>query len=75
MYFEKLLNEKQEGESSRRDECDGTNVTQNYRFYRRIQKIEVKFALKKMRLGKVLGPDGIPIKVWRSLGEGGIYVG
>jgi hypothetical protein len=34
---------------------------------RRIQECEVKDALKMMKGGKVMGPDGIPIEVWRSL--------
>jgi hypothetical protein len=34
---------------------------------RRIQESEIKDALKRMKGGKGMGPDGIPIKVWRSL--------
>jgi hypothetical protein len=34
---------------------------------RRIQESEAKDALKMMKGGKTMGPDGIPIKVWRSL--------
>ena len=56
----------------RKSAYDGNNVTQDYRFYRRMQKAEVEFVLKKMRLSKVLGLDGIPIEVWRSLGEAGL---
>jgi hypothetical protein len=33
---------------------------------RRIQESEVKDALKKMKGGKAMSPDGIPIEVWRS---------
>jgi hypothetical protein len=33
----------------------------------RIQESEVKDALKRMKGGKAMGPDGIPIEVWRSL--------
>jgi len=39
---------------------------------RRISKSEVKEALKWMKLRKVVAPDGIPIKVWRCLGEVGV---
>jgi hypothetical protein len=35
----------------------------NRRFVRRIQESEVKEALKKMKTGKTLGPDDIPIEV------------
>uniref|UniRef100_A0A8I6YAQ5 Reverse transcriptase domain-containing protein n=1 Tax=Hordeum vulgare subsp. vulgare TaxID=112509 RepID=A0A8I6YAQ5_HORVV len=38
-------------------------------FVRRIQECEVKEALKRMKVGKAMGPDGIPIEVWRGLGD------
>ena len=41
----------------------------NRRFVRRIQESEVRVALKRMKGGKAMGPDGIPIKVWRRLGD------
>ena len=34
-----------------------------------IQKYEIKEALKRMKGGKAIGPDGIPIEVWRCLGD------
>jgi hypothetical protein len=37
-------------------------------FVCRIQESEVKEALKRMKGGKVIGPDGIPIEVWKCLG-------
>ena len=39
---------------------------------RRIRKFEVKEALKKMKMGKASGPDGIHIEVWKTLGDMGI---
>jgi hypothetical protein len=36
---------------------------------RRIQESEVKNALKRMKGSKAMGPDGIPIEIWRSLGD------
>jgi hypothetical protein len=36
---------------------------------RRIQEAEVKEALKRMKGGKAMGPDCIPIEVWRGLGD------
>jgi hypothetical protein len=35
----------------------------------RIQEYEVKEALKRMKRGKAMGPDCIPIEVWRGLGD------
>jgi hypothetical protein len=32
-----------------------------------IQEFEVKDALKRMKGGKTMGPNGVPIEVWRSL--------
>jgi hypothetical protein len=36
---------------------------------RRIQESEVKDALKRMKRGKTMGLNGIPIEVWRTLGD------
>jgi hypothetical protein len=35
----------------------------------RIQESKVKNALKRMNGDKAMGPDGIPIDVWRSFGD------
>jgi hypothetical protein len=35
----------------------------------RIQESEVKDDLKRMKGGKAIGPDGIPIEVWRIFGD------
>ena len=37
----------------------------------RIQEVEIGEALKRMKGGKAMGPDGIPIEVWRCLKNGG----
>jgi hypothetical protein len=37
------------------------------RFVRRILEHDVKEALKRMKGVKVLGPDDVPIEVWRCL--------
>ena len=48
------------------DDCfDDTNR----RFVRRIQESVVRETLKRMKGGKAMGPDGIPIEVWRCLGD------
>jgi len=44
--------------------CQDTN--RNY--MRRISEFEVKEALKRMKSRKAIGPNGIPIEVWRCLG-------
>jgi hypothetical protein len=38
------------------------------RFVRRIQEAEIEEALKRMKRGKAMGPDGITIEVCRCLG-------
>jgi hypothetical protein len=65
-YFDKLFNEDS-GSSS--IELDISSDDLNRQFVRRIQESEVKDALKRMKEGKAMSPDGIPIEVWRSLGD------
>ena len=68
-YFDKLFN----GENENSAVClDDSFDDTNRRFVRRIQEQEVREALKRMKVGKVMGPDGIPIKVWRCLKDLGI---
>jgi hypothetical protein len=66
VWCNKLFNEDS-GSSS--IELDISSDDLNRHFVRRIQEFEVKDALKKMKGGKAMGPDGIPIEVWRSLGD------
>ena len=35
----------------------------------KIKKDEVRKALKRMKSGKAVGPDDIPVEVWKCLGE------
>ena len=44
----------------------------NHNYMRRISESKVKEALKRMKSRKAVGPDGIPIEVWRCLGEVGV---
>jgi hypothetical protein len=37
-------------------------------FVHRIQESEVKEALNRTKRGRTMGPDGIPIEVWKCLG-------
>ena len=50
-------------------ELDDSFDDTNRRFVRRIHEVEIGEALKRMKGGKVMGPDGIPIEVWRCLGD------
>ena len=34
-----------------------------------INKTEVRRALKRIKSGKAVGPDDIPVEVWKCLGE------
>jgi hypothetical protein len=65
-YFNKFFDEDS-GSSS--IELDISSDDLNKKFMRRIQESEVKDALKKIKEGKLMGPDGIPIEVWRSFGD------
>jgi hypothetical protein len=59
-YFDKLFNEDS-GNSS--IELDISSDDLNRQFMCRIQESEVKDSLKRMKGGKVMGPDVIPIEV------------
>jgi hypothetical protein len=65
-YFDKLFNEDSVSSSI---ELDISLDDRNRQFVRRIQESDVKDALKRMKGDKAMGPDGIPIEVWRSLGD------
>ncbi|XP_078172001.1 uncharacterized protein LOC144566019 [Carex rostrata] len=68
-YFDKLFNGE---DDSTTIELDDTFDDTNRRFVRRIQESEVKEALKRMKVCKALGPDNIPIEVWRCLEDVGV---
>jgi hypothetical protein len=50
-------------------ELDISSDDLNRQFVRKIQESEVKDALKRMKRGKAMGPDGIPIEVLKTLGD------
>jgi hypothetical protein len=50
-------------------ELDISSDDLNRQFVCRIQESEVKDVLKRMKGGKAMGLDVIPIEVWRSLGD------
>ena len=63
-YFDNLFN----GENETMDtQLDDSFDDLNRCFVRRIQESEVKEALKRMKGGKAMGPEGIPIEVWKCL--------
>jgi hypothetical protein len=65
-YFDKLFSGENENSTGRLDNSvDDTNTC----FVHRFQVQEVREALKRMKVGKALVPNGIPIKVWRCLGD------
>ncbi|KAK3526680.1 hypothetical protein QTP70_031470, partial [Hemibagrus guttatus] len=65
-YFEELMNE----ENEREKRVEGVNsVEQNVD---KIRKDEVRKALKRMKSGKAVGPDDIPVEVWKCLGEAAV---
>ena len=44
----------------------------NERLTQGISRNEVKVAISRMKNGKATGMDGIPVEVWKCLGEEGI---
>jgi hypothetical protein len=64
-YFDKLFNDKSEKSAIELDD----SIDTNRQFIRRIHESDVKETLKKMKTGKALEPDDIPIEVWRCLGD------
>jgi hypothetical protein len=62
---DKLFNGENEGRTL---ELDDSFDDTSRRFVRRIQEVEIEEALKRMKGGKVMGSDGIPIETWRCLG-------
>ena len=63
-YFDKLFNGENESSTiEMEDSFDEISM----RFVRRIQESGVKEALKRMKVGKAMGPDCIPIEVWKGL--------
>ena len=65
-YFDKLFNGENESSTIELNDSFDEN---SMRFVRRIQESEVQEALKRMKGGKAMGPDCIPIEVWKGLGD------
>ncbi|KAK3518433.1 hypothetical protein QTP70_000665 [Hemibagrus guttatus] len=54
---------------ARQRDRDGKDVQQKVD---KIRKDEVRKALKRMKSGKAVGPDNIPVEVWKCLGEAAV---
>ncbi|KAK3572428.1 hypothetical protein QTP86_032647 [Hemibagrus guttatus] len=65
-YFEKLMNE----ENEREKRVEGVNSVEQK--VDKIRKDEVRKALKRMKSGKAVGPDDIPVEVWKCMGEAAV---
>ncbi|KAK3529451.1 hypothetical protein QTP70_031090 [Hemibagrus guttatus] len=65
-YFEELMNEENESEKR----VEGVNSVEQK--VDKIRKDEVRKALKRMKSGKAVGPDDIPVEVWKCLGEAAV---
>lgn len=69
--FYKLFNYGQ-GSACNMEGLEIQENEQNLAYCHRIQIEKVKEALKRMDNGKAIGSDGIPIEVWKCIGEQGI---
>ena len=65
-YFEKLMNEEN-NRDPRTEEAEVVNEEVNW-----FSREEVKNALRKMIKDKAVGPDELPIEVWKCMGKMGI---
>ncbi|KAK3509924.1 hypothetical protein QTP70_023172 [Hemibagrus guttatus] len=65
-YFEEQMNE----ENEREKRVEGVNSVEQK--VDKIRKDEVRKALKRMKSGKAVGPDDIPVEVWKCLGEAAV---
>ena len=65
-YFEKLMN-KENNRDSRTEEPEVINEEVNC-----VSREEVKNALRRMKKGKAVGPDELPVEVWKCMGKMGI---
>ena len=71
-YFCRLFDGESVSEHSLRLERGVHERHLNVRACRGISKVEVEGALRKMKVGKAVGPDLIPVEIWKCLGEAGL---
>ena len=65
-YFEKLMNEEN-NRDPRTEEPEVVNEEVNC-----VSREELENALRRMKKGKVVGPDELPVEVWKCMGKMGI---
>ena len=65
-YFEKLMNEENNREP-RTEEPEVVNEEVNC-----VSRKDVKNTVRRMKKGKAVGPDELPVEVWKCMGEMGI---
>ena len=65
-YFEKLMNEEK-NRGPRTEEAEVVNEEVNY-----VSREEVKNAVRRMKKGKAVGPEELPVEVWKCMGKMGI---
>ena len=62
-YFEKLMNEEN-NRDPKTEEAEVVNEEVNC-----FSREKVKNALRRMKKGKAVGPDELPVEVWKCMGE------
>ncbi|KAM3395257.1 hypothetical protein P3S68_004262 [Capsicum galapagoense] len=70
-YFHRLLNDEGNraivlGELEHSEEC------RDFSYCRRFKVEEVREAVRRMRRGRAMGPDEIPVEFWKFVGEAGV---
>ncbi|KAK3536844.1 hypothetical protein QTP86_027040, partial [Hemibagrus guttatus] len=65
-YFEELMNEENEREKG----VEGVKSVEQK--VNKIRKDEVRKTLKRMKSGKAVGPDDIPVEVWKCVEEAAV---
>lgn len=63
-YFKKLFNANN---GDIRGQLEDTKSIKKYNYCHKVSIMEVKETLRKMRLRKAIGPQGIPSEVWKCL--------
>ncbi|XP_037803562.1 uncharacterized protein LOC119597969 [Penaeus monodon] len=66
LYFMKLMNEENPREAREEEQVGNPGEVEA------ITEDEVRRALRKMKDGKAVGPDNLPIEAWKCLGEEGV---